>query len=488
MTDVTLDTSSKDRSPPADFRFEINRTLALPLTDQICAAIRAAIEQGALAPRARLPSWQDLSAQLGVARGTVRAAYYRLTDEGMIASSGAAGTHVADSPTQASPATTDRFADLRSTLDLFGAGPPGIFQMGVPAHDAFPAKLWARLHRRAADAGALRTRYLDPRGMDALRHQIAAHLALARGLQCTPGQVFIATSFRGALGLVLQALPSARRRAWVEDPGYPVSRHGLELAGFSPVPIAVDGQGLDVNLGIALARDAGLAVLTPGQQAPLGHTLSPERRQALLAWARESEAWIIEDDYLSELHLDGRAAPALAASDPDGRVIHIGTFSKTISPSLGIGFLVAPETLIARLMRVATYLAPPPNYAAQAALAEFLADGHYLRHLRRMKLLYRKRREAVLDALQAAGSVRAAGLAVHVPLASEVDDVGLVGRLREEGFAPTALSQWFGSQAPEKGLVIGITNAAPETLPGDAARLLSLIRDDVRPAPRSRGA
>ncbi len=419
--------------------------------------------------------------QLGVSRGTVRTAYYQLVDEGLIVSAGAAGTHVAVPPAEAPPVPEDRFADLRASLGLFGAGPAGIFQMGVPAHDAFPAKLWARLHRRAADAGALHTRYLDPRGMDELRHQIAAYLALARGVQCTPGQIFITTSFRGALGLVLQALPPERRRAWVEEPGYPVSRHGLELAGFSSVPVSVDDQGIDVRRGIALAEDAGLAVVTPGQQAPLGCTLSAERRQALLAWARANDAWIIEDDYLSELQLEGRAAPALAASESNGRVIHLGTFSKTISPSLGIGFLVAPEALIVPLMRVATYLAPPPNYAAQAALAEFLADGHYLRHLRRMKLLYRRRRDAVLTAVQALPGARAAGLAVHVPLASDIDDIGLVGRLREEGFALTALSQWYASRTADRGLVLGITNAVPETLPRDVAHLLSLIGEDAVP-------
>jgi GntR family transcriptional regulator / MocR family aminotransferase len=458
----------------------IDRALPLSLSDQICAGIRAAIRRETLVPGARLPSWQDLSIQLGVARGTVRVAYERLIDEGLLVASGPAGTHVAGTAAAGPAGPGDRFADLQALPPFFGPpyfgpGGPGLFQMGIPAEDAFPAKLWARLHRRAADTQAMRTRHQDPRGSEALRHEIAAHLAIARGLPCTPGQVFVTNGFRGALGLILRAVSCQGRRAWMEEPGFPVTRHGLRLAGVDPVGIAVDAQGIDVDLGMRIAGHAALAIVTPGQQAPLGPVLSAGRRHALLAWARAAQAWIIEDDYLSELQLEGRAAPALAGQDPAGRVIHVGSFSKTISPSLGLGFLVAPEGLAERLISVAAYLAPPPNAAAQDSLAAFLREGHYLRHLRKMKRLYARRRDAAIAAFAAHGrSVHPAGLALHLPLERDVDDTALLPSLRAAGFSPTPLSPWYANAAGPRGLVLGITNAASD-LDRAVARMLHLI-------------
>ncbi|WP_206243974.1 MocR-like pyridoxine biosynthesis transcription factor PdxR [Novosphingobium terrae] len=456
----------------------IDRSLPIPLTEQICAGLRQAIRQETLVTGARLPSWQDLSAQLGVARGTVRIAYERLIDEGLLVSSGAAGTHVAGRlPRHGTPehgAEQDPFADLRPAPGFAGADQPGLFQMGIPAQDAFPAKLWARLHRRAADAGAMWLGQQDPRGTEALRREIAAHLAIARGLPCLPGQIFITSSFRGALGLLLRALPLNGSKAWVENPGLPFTRQGLRLGGIEPVGLPVDAEGIDI--AGARDEDIALAVVTPGQHAPLGHVLSPARRRALLAWAEAAGSWIIEDDYLSELQLEGRAAPALAGQDRSGRVIHIGSFSKTISPALGIGFVVAPEALVQPLLNVATWLVPPPNYVAQLALAAFLREGHYLRHLRKMKRLYAQRRAATLAALaHHDAAVTPAGLAVHMALPEGISDRRLLRRLQADGLSPTALSQWYEGDAGPNGLVLGITNALPDRVERDIARLRALI-------------
>lgn len=452
----------------------IDRASRVSLTDQICAGIRHAIASGTLAPGARLPSWQDLSSQLGVARGTVRAAYERLIDERLLLSSGAAGTHVAAAP--ASPHPPDLFADLHPSPGFFAAGARGLFQLGVPAEDAFPAKLWARLHRRAADVGAMRIHHQDPRGIDELRREIAAHLTLARGLRCSPGQIFVTSSFRGAMGSILRAIPGTGRRAWVEEPGFPVTRYALELAGIKPVGVGVDSEGIAVEVGVRIAGDAMLAVVTPGQQAPLGSTLSPKRRRALLDWAAGAKAWIVEDDYLGDLQLEGRAAPALASQDPTGQVIYVGSFSKTISPSVGIGFVVAPAPIAERLMSVAAYLAPPPGHAGQIALAAFLREGHYLRHLRKMKRLYTRRRDALIAALSGYdGRVQSAGLTVHLALPEGVDDVQLLAHLRPAGFSPSALSRWYSGGFKHHGLMLGVTNVLPMQLRGDIDRLLTSI-------------
>jgi GntR family transcriptional regulator/MocR family aminotransferase len=379
----------------------IDRKATASLADQIFLGLRGAIGDGRLGPQARLPSWHDLAVQLGVARGTVRQAYERLRDEQLVFTAGAAGTFVCAGARAAAGGADAgagraawRNAPQAAALDAAQAFPGRAvsvspFQVGVPAQDAFPFKTWARVMGRAARAASAMTlAYPDPRGEYALRAEIAAYLCVARGLDCTPDQVLVCSGYAGALHLALQTLELGGAQAWVEQPGYMATRHALSAAGLQLVPIPVDPEGLDVAAGVELAPHARLAVVTPGQQAPLGVTLSLRRRQALLEWAASAGAWIIEDDYLGELQPQGRAAPALASQDRTGRVLHLGTFSKTITPSLRVGFLVAPPALAGRLALAASHCGSAPPPVVQLAVAEFLRSGAYLRHLRRMKRLY----------------------------------------------------------------------------------------------------
>jgi GntR family transcriptional regulator/MocR family aminotransferase len=245
--------------------------------------------------------------------------------------------------------------------------------------------------------------------------------------------------------------------------------------------VPVDVEGLDVATGVQRAVGAALAVVTPGQQAPLGMTMSLPRRLALLAWARRSDAWIIEDDYLSELQLKGRAAPALASLDHGGRVLHIGSFSKTISPALRLGFIVVPPELGRHFGELAACLAPAPAAAVQRAVAEFLRQGHYLRHLRRMKRLYAARREALLRCLRemASDSIKVqptAGLAVVILLPESASDVDIALRALQFGLAPAPLSPWYMPPSPRQGLLLGVTNLNERRLTADSRRLLELAR------------
>src|SRR5215471_10740867 len=410
---------------------QLDRARRTPLAAQIYSAIREGIENGRLASGARLPSWQDLAAQLGVSRGTVRVAYERLIAEQFAIGLGPAGTRVAARQSRSS--IPDWSPEAEPLPDLFyGFGnAPLAFQMGVPSQDAFPFKLWSRiLTREARRAAAAPVTYPDPRGDPELRKEVAAYLGLARGLRCNPSQVLITGGFSGALGLAMRGLQLGRMRAWIEDPGFPLTRIALHLAGMAVTAVPVDAEGLDVAAGVQTAAGAKLAVVTPGQQAPLGVTMSLPRRLALLAWARRSDAWIIEDDYLSELQLKGRAAPALASLDHGGRVLHIGSFSKTISPALRLGFMVVPPELGPRFGELAACLAPAPAAAVQRAVAEFLREGHYLRHLRRMKRLYAARRENLLRCLgeMASDSIKlqaTAGLAVVIQLPRLATDVDI---------------------------------------------------------------
>lgn len=313
----------------------VDRSGQASLSEQIHAGIKKAIETGVLEQGVRLPSWQDLAAELGVARGTIRAAYDKLAAAQLIEASRSGGTRVAQRPSVVADGRrqVDGGPFMNTYLEMTQG--PALFQMGVPATDVFPATLFARLHGQAARTGASAPLlYPDPRGELELRREIASFLALARGMNCSPDQVIVTNGYAAGLGLALGALKLAGHAAWLEEPSFPWSRRGVELVGLSIAPIPVDAQGIDVEYAMRSCPSARLAIVTPGQQAPFGHTLSLDRRLLLLDWAAAHDAWVVEDDYLSELQLTGRAAPALASLDRAGRVIHIGSFSKTISPTL----------------------------------------------------------------------------------------------------------------------------------------------------------
>jgi GntR family transcriptional regulator/MocR family aminotransferase len=464
----------------ASLSIAIDRAKKVPLTDQIYRAIREAIETGRLASGARLPSWRDLAAQLGVSRGTVRVAYERLIAEQLAIGLGAAGTHVAERPLQsASPAWLPETLPLADLFHDFGIKPLP-FQMGVPAQDAFPFKLWSRVLTREVRRTVMApVSYPDPRGDPGLRKELAAYLAIARGIHCSPSQVFITGGFSGALGLVIQGLQLDKATAWIEEPGFPLTRTALNLAGITVKAIQVDGEGLDVAAAKRVAPEASLAVVTPGQHAPLGMTMSLSRRLALLEWAKRSDGWIVEDDYLSELQLTGRAAPALASLDHEGRVLHIGTFSKTMTPTLRLGFMVVPPELVRRFGDIVACLAPAPAAGLQRAVAELMREGCYLRHLRHSKRLYAGRKEAILGALVkvARGAVKVkatAGLAVVIELPQSVPDVEIAQRALPFGLAPSPLSPWYMLPRKQNGLLLGVTNISEDRVLADCRRLIEL--------------
>lgn len=462
------------------FQLDLDRSAKVPLTEQIRSGVSAAIDAGILVPGARLPSWRDLAAQLGVARGTVRAAYERLQDAQLIVSSRNGGTRIADrqslpAPQQSADAQDSAIPDMYRD---FSVG-PGIFQMGVPGSDTLPTKLLSRLRTRAIRAElSIPAAYPDPRGDQTLRREIAAHLAISRGIKCRPSQIVVTAGYSGALGLVTRALRLTGKTVWLDDPCFPLSREGLKLADLSIVSIPVDEEGMDVDFGLSHAPDAAAAFLTPGQQAPLGPTLSLARRLKLLEWANQNGSWIVEDDYLGELQLRGRAAPALASLDRGGRVIHVGSFSKTVSPTLRLGFLVVPPALAHAFSDVATCLAPAPGPAVQLAIAEFMRDGHYLRHLRRTKRIYAARRDELAECLKHLRlSSRTAGLAMLVELPDGVRDILIARELTAFGLAPTPLSPWYsGSLGRKSGLLLGVATAPAKGMKTSCERLNRVIQ------------
>jgi GntR family transcriptional regulator/MocR family aminotransferase len=464
---------------------KLDRSAKPSLAEQIQLGISNAINEGVLRPGARLPSWQDLATQLGVARGTVRAAYEKLAAAQLIEASRAAGTRVAPRPSaRASQEEQIDVGPFIATYEEMIRG-PAHFQMGVPAIETFPATLLSRLRARAVRAEASTPPlYPDPRGELELRREIAGYLAVARGLACSPSQVIVTSGFGAGLGLTLHVLGLGGSKAWMEDPGFPWSRKALELARLSLAPIPVDGDGIDVDYGLRFHADAKLVLVTPGQQAPLGGALSLDRRLRLLDWAVSENAWIVEDDYLSELQLSGRAAPALASLDRGGRVIHIGSFSKTISPSLRLGFLVAPVELVSRFAETAACLGPPPGPSVQHAIAEFMREGHYMRHLRRTKRAYAAKREAVLARLRphvGADRLSAPGLAVLLDLPEGTSDLQIASDVAVFGISPTPRSRWYAfPEGAGSALLLGIATAPTKELDRTCERLIRTIADALR--------
>lgn len=467
-----------------DLQINLDRAAKLSLAEQIRMSISRAIESGTLVAGTRLPSWQDLSAQLGVARGTVQTAYDRLADAQMIETFGAGGTRVAPRPRalMSDKREAPTLGAFMHTYEAMHRG-PAIFQLGIPAFEGLPEQLFAR----ARSSNLLKTGelssflYPNPRGEVELRREIAAYLSMARNVDCHPEQVFITSGYSSGLGMTLRVLGLDGKKVWVEEPGFLVTRKALELARLERIPVPVDAEGINVGYGIEHAADAALAVVTPGQQAPLGSTLSLRRRLQLLEWAASTKAWIVEDDYLGELQLDGRPAPALASLDEGNRVIHIGTFSKTISPALRLGFVVAPVELVNAYSEVAATLAPAPSPVIQIAAARFIREGHFIRRVRRLKRLYSAQRDALCAQLRMRDAEWVnAGLTVLLRLPDSTPDEQVVKEAMAAGMAPSSFSKWFSDASRSRsGLLLGVATA-PEQHVAKACRRLFEIIDQYR--------
>lgn len=466
------------------FETLLDRAAAEPAYRQLYRRISAAVLDGTLAEGERLPSARALASQLGLARGTVEAAYGQLAGEGYIQGRGAAGTFVAPVaiPAAAVPAPAPRAARPAAP-----DGGPLPFQMGLPALDAFPRKLWTRLAARQAHAlSPLGLVARDPAGIAPLRQAIARYLAVARGIAVPPEHVIVTAGFQGALGLITRVLDVADQPVWMEEPGYFLARAGLVAAGARVVQVPVDAEGLDVAAGMALAPTARLALVSPSHQSPLGMALSLPRRLQLLDWAASRDGWIVEDDYDSEFRYVGRPLPPLKSLDRAGRVLYVGTFSKTLFPGLRLGYLVAPPQLTQRIAEIAALLGPLPAADAQATLAAFLAEGHFGRHVRRMRQLYARRRAALAVELEKAfGADRVAlgagGMQILLRLDGAVDDLAMAEACRAAGLGPSPLSRAYAGPARRQGLLLSFTNLAPEQAPAMVQRLARALSVPLRP-------
>lgn len=407
---------SRVSTPP--LWIDLDRDSIKALTRQVADGIRSAILRGRVLPGSRLAGARELATSLGVSRTTVDTAVAQLRAEGYLCGQQRSGTYVVQGlPDQLLAVESAPIAPVApglarpprlSARGVQMASPRGEvrrartsvipFALGVPALDAFPWRTWAQLTARFWRRHPAETLlYGDTAGYAPLRVAVAEHIGHARGFECSAEQVFIVEGSQQGLDLATRLVVDPGDEVWVEDPGYMGTRAAIESAGASLVPVPVDDAGLDVSVGRRRAPTARAAYVTPSHQFPLGVTLTAARRLALLEWAREADAWIIEDDYDSEFRYSGPPLPSLRALDVDGRVVYIGTFSKTLFPALRMGYVIAPPHLVDAFRAARGVSGRHAPGVQQAVLAAFVEGGHYERHIRRMRTLYQERRAALLD-------------------------------------------------------------------------------------------
>ncbi len=483
----------------------VDPTLPVPLYWQLYLHLRAAILSDRLKKGMKLPSTRALASELHIPRNTVVNAYEQLLAEGYLESIAASGTFVASvlpdqyltlstaaapiSPTKLTSSSHPRLSKIgaalvaepvpnSSTISLYR---PRAFRTGLPALDAFPYQLWAKLvARQARHATADTLMYQDPAGYPPLRAAIADHITVTRRVRCTPDQIIIVAGSQGALDLVARLLLNPGDTAWLEDPGYPGARGALLAAGAQIVAVPVDHEGLRVDVGMAHGPAARLVYLTPSHQFPLGVTMSLARRLAVLDWVKRAGAYILEDDYDSEYRFAGRPLAALQGLDDANCVIYSGTFSKTLFPALRLGYLILPPTLVDAFLAARRFTDIHPPHLEQAVLAAFISEGHFGRHLRRMRNLYAERRATLLRALAKLPlEVYAAETGMHCIgwLPTGMDDQAVARQAAMHDVEVTPLSKFSRLPTPRPGLLLGYAGVDEAQIWAGAHRLAIAIRE-----------
>jgi GntR family transcriptional regulator/MocR family aminotransferase len=372
-------------------------------------------------------------------------------------------------------------------------GPPRAFRIGTPALDLFPFQIWNRLvSRHMRRLTALQLEYSDPAGERSLREAIAGYVSRARGTSCSADQVIVVAGAQQALDLIARLLLDPGDVAWLEEPGYPGARSALLAAGARIEPVRVDAQGLDVEYGEQRSGVARLVITTPSHHFPLGVPMSLPRRLALLAWARAAGAWVVEDDYDSEFRYGARPIPCLHGLDTDGRVIYVGSFSKTLFPALRLGYIIVPPDLHATMRQARVWSDLHPQGVLQAVVADFMNDGHFERHLRRMNTEYRERLDALVEAVarycDGVMSLRPVVAGLHAVADLTRGDATLVANealARGVETMPLAAYYYDRKSSPENGLMLGFGSVSSRLVTAGVKRLAEAIDAVNRKTPRA---
>ena len=482
------------------------------LQEEIYSSIRRSILEGLIGRHSRLPSTRALAAELGVSRTTVLLALENLRAEGYLVSRPRSGTFIAKDLPDRLPQTPALRTSGLVHPEFSARGRalaqtrypawrdstfPRAFRLGTSAVDLFPLRLWSKISQQCVKTNRpSRLDYSKLRGLPALREAIAEQVR-SRGTTCDPMQVIVTAGAQSALNLMFHLLLDPGDCVWMEEPGYPGAHGAFVAAGANVRLMPVDTHGINIEQGASSEhgidiehgnygrQDARLAYVTPSHQFPLGIAMSLERRRNLLTWASRSRAWIVEDDYDCDFRFQAQPLPCLHALDPEGRVIYVGSFSKTMFPALRLGFLIVPNDLTdgVAAARIASDIHPP--VLEQAILAEFMARGHYQRHLRRMRMAYMERLDALQRAIQVSGAPllpRPVHSGLH--LVADLDGVDaerVVGEAKARGIESMPLSHYyFGSGPRQNALLLGIAAVRPAAIRAGVSQLALAIEAAAR--------
>jgi GntR family transcriptional regulator/MocR family aminotransferase len=486
----------------------VDRDSAIPLYRQLYEAYRNAIVERRFRGGQRVPSTRSLAAELGISRIAVLGAFEQLLAEGYFESRPGSGTFVAaalpDEILRPRPAAagapsrpgTGKRPIARRTDGIRRKTPRpwwmggGAFSVGEPPVDQFPFRTWSSLlGRRARRADARELCIGNALGLPALREAVAEYLRAARAVRCEADHVMITGGSQQALDLAARVLLDPGDPAWIEEPSYFGIRKVLSLAGVRPVPVRVDAEGIDVDAGIAREPRARAAFVTPSHQFPLGVTMSATRRLQLLDWARRTGSWIVEDDYDSEYRYGNLPIASLQGLDRDARVVYVGTFTKILFPGLRLGYLVLPPDLVDAFVdaRGATDFYSPTFL--QAVLADFIREGHFARHIRRIRLVCGQRRAALVEAIERnLGDTLTvlgddAGMYLTAALPAGTNDRDVAARAAERGvWTPPLSDAYLGESRRRPGLILGYGGTDLPAIAEGIARLRGIVERSGAPA------
>src|SRR5260370_30998945 len=477
----------------------IDRKVAEALHRQIYNSYRAAIASGRLRPGQRIPSTRVLASEIGVSRFPALNAYAQLLAEGYLESRVGAGTvatsslpeqltasapaHEKGAPAGRGPRPVARRGSVLPRKESFPwmmhRGP---FRVGQVAFDQFPMQVWSQLvarHCRSMDDRS--THYGSLMGCEGLRQAVANYLKTARSVRCEAEQVLIVNGSQQAIDLLARVLLNSGGRVGIEEPCYRLARDVLALNGCEPIPIPVDREGLDVTAGIRKSRRAQAAFVTPSHQFPLGVTMSAARRMLLVEWAQNSGAWIIEDDYDSEYRFESLPIASLQGLDANSRVIYIGTFSKVLFPSLRLGYIVIPSDLVDRFLAIRRVMDLGPASFYQDVLTACIQEGHFARHIRRMRIHYGKLRITLVGSLtkELGATVEVvgdeAGMHVAVTLQNWCHDLEIAERAARQNLSLWPLSPSYLGKASRQGFILGFGGTTVAEIPNAVRKLRNLL-------------
>jgi len=476
---------------------ELDREGTVPLSRQVYQVLSQLILSGVLRAGTKLPASRSLAQELGLSRNTVITAYEQLLAEGYVDTRTGSGTFVSQTVpdfdsqvfaavprARASSGTPTLSARGQQVMGSAQAAERqwGAFVPGVPDVSLFPHQLWLRLLRRHwRDPQPELLTYAHGPGYYPLREALCAHLRIARSVYCEPEQVIITGGIHQSLAVIALLLGDKGDKAWMEDPGYWGASTVLRTSGMTLEPVAVDEEGLAPTVEQA-QQPPRFIFVTPSHQYPLGHVMSLARRRMLLEYARQHAVWIIEDDYDSEFRFGGRPIASLQGLDEHDRVLYLGTFSKTLFPSLRLGFMVVPKNLAQSMALGLSELYREGRLTEQAVLADFIAQGHYAAHIRKMRAVYARRqsllREVITNHFGADWplSNQEAGLHLVMHLPVGVDDKALAQAAAEAGIWVRPLSNYYAGTVRTHGLLFGYATVQEEDIAPAFDRLAGLIK------------